>query len=489
VKSCLLLLLLFSAFLQAQIQVLPDIEVSGDSQIKIFLYKKALPYSMPGIARDSIMSFVPSSLPELASQNYQPTPGFRQYLNLQGDPSPGLAAYYRYYPVSGPLSDAKAMLSMRFPKKNMHSHHLHLGLDFAKKEEAALVLGARHFDTEMQGLDSKYTLVDLATYQDKLDFMDLNIRQMSNELRGYAIKQNRGNATFKTKGLGFTHQSLLDFDDFTWGNRLYLYAPKIVLHSFIELQQDQIDKFGIHVIQDGYRLFTVPGFRWHHIIDNDQEFSIENQPETLRNDFCELLETYRWLSFDASRRNTTIPLNLKIALENAHATDKGLFLQRFIIANSTKYKLNAPVLKDSPNPEVPELQYFDVFSNESGVFANFKRGRVVLNQAILLCLSYMPEESWLRQPYSALFKVESTLVYQSLPFEASLALNQHYFTLDHHRKSLPELIDLSLNAAYDLGTHSQVYLKAENLLNFPKWQFKSLLRQDTSLYTGFVHRF
>lgn len=489
-RGILILLMLLWAALNAQIQILPDIEVSGESQIKIFLYKKALPYSRESIARDSIMSFVPSSLPlpDLPQKDL-PKPSWQHYLNLQGDTSWGLMADYKYYPDSDWLSDAKAMLSAEYPGRKMHSHHLSMGLDFAVEEGEAMGFGLMHFDTGMKGLNSRYTLASLAAYHDELAISDLEIRQMSNEIRIHKLEQEEGNVTFKNNGLGFTHQSLLDLANFTWGNRFYLYTKKPVLHSFVELQQDKIDKFSIHVIHDGYRFLPVPGFHFRYTTDYDQQLSIVNQPETQRGDYNELLEEYRWVSFDATRRNTTIPLNLKIALEDTHVMDKGNFLHRYLLANTTKYKVNASVLRDSPNPAVPQLQYTDVFSNESGVFASFGQGSVVFDQAIVLGLNYMPEENWVREPYAPLLRVESTLVYQRLPFEAALGFNQHYFAQDHYQNPLPELIDISVNAAYDLNSHSQVYLKIENLLNSPKWQFKSLPRQSTSLHAGFVHRF
>lgn len=489
-RRCLLVLMLLGAALHAQIQVLPDIEVSGESQIKIFLYKKALPYSRESIASDSITAFVPSSLPLLETAQKDLTPkSFRHYLHLQGDTRWGLDAYYKYHPSLRPVSNANAILSMRFPQKNMHSHHGGLGLDFALKETGTLGLNLKHFDTEMKYLNSQYTMASLASYNDKLDLMSLNIRQLSNEIRGYQIEQDNSGAAFKGSGLGFTHQSLLDFEGFTWGNRLYLYSKEPVLHSFIDVQQDTVDRFGIHVIYDGYSIYPVPGFHWRYSTSYDQQLSIVNSPETKGNDYYELLEEYRWLSFESSRRNTTIPLNLKIALEDTFPWDNSFYLHRYLLANKTKYKVNAPILRDSPNPDVPELYYSDVFSNESGVYLSFGEGKVVFDQAIVLSLSYMPNEDWASEPYSPLLRVESTLVYQSHPFEVGLGLNQHYFALDHHQKSLPELIDLSINAAYNLSLHSQVYLKAENLLNFPKWQFRSLPRQDTSLYVGFVQRF
>lgn len=489
-KRCLLLLMLLWTALQAQIQVLPDIDVSGDSQIKIFLYKKALPYSRESITSDSISAFVPSSLPFLEPPQSDPIPkSFRHFLHLQGDTRLGLDAYYKYHPSLKTVSAANAMASMRLAKKNMHSYHGGLGLGFALGERGALDFGVKHFDTEMQDLDSEYTMASLASYHDKLGPMGLNIRQMSNEIRGYQIEQDDSGVAFKSNGLGFTHQSLLDLAGFTWGNRLYLYSEKPVLHSFIEVHHDKMDKFSIHVIHDGYSFYPVPGFHWHYNTNFDQQLSILNSPETKGNDHYELLEEYRWLSFDALRRNTTIPLNLKIALEDTHSSHKSFSLHRFLLANTTKYKVNAPVLRDSPNPEVPELYYSDVFSNESGIYLSFGEGKLVFDQAIVLSLGYMTNEDWLRQPYNPLLKVESTLIYRNLPFEAGLGINQHYFALDHYQKPLPELIDISINAAYDLSLHTQVYLRAENLLNSPKWQFKSLPRQDTSLYAGFVQRF
>jgi hypothetical protein len=490
VKRCLVLVILLWTALSAQIQVLPDIDVSGESQIKIFLYKKALPYSRESLTADSIRAFFPLSLPELpVAQLVSPKPMLRHYLNLEADTRLALEGTYRYYPQNDWLSRAGIRLSMLKPEADVHSCHYDLQGDYDLEAGEELGLNLLYYDTQGLGLNSKYTLGSLSSYHDELNIKGLHIRQMSNALRISGLDQKNSALSYRNDGLGFFHQSLLDFSNLDWGNRWYLYSERPAIHSFIEFEQDEIDKFSIHVLYDGYSFFPVPGFHWRLITDFDQQLSIVNQPETKSNDFYELLEHYRWLSFDQARRNTTMPLNLRIQLEDTHSQRRLLSLPNIRISNVTQYRVNDAVLRDSPNPRAPELYFSDVFANESRISARFGQGSLVFDQALTLSLAFMANENWVKKPYDPLFKVESSLRLERYPYHAALSFYQHYLARDHYQNPLPELLDLSISAAYELSFSSQVYLKCDNLLNSPKWQFKSLPRQDTSFYAGIIHRF
>ncbi|MCD8479246.1 MAG: hypothetical protein LRZ88_02795 [Candidatus Cloacimonetes bacterium] len=83
-RFSLLLLLCVASGLFAQIQVLPDLEVTGESNVRIFLYKKALPYSYDSTLADSLAYFLPMSLPRAEqSEVLLLVPPLRHYLHLE----------------------------------------------------------------------------------------------------------------------------------------------------------------------------------------------------------------------------------------------------------------------------------------------------------------------------------------------------------------------------------------------------------------------
>jgi hypothetical protein len=86
------------SILQAQIQVLPDMEVTGESQVKIFLYKKALPYSPQSTMNDSLQAFLPLSYPvEPIIHVGTETKEIKNFIQIQGGSAGDAYAIYRHH--------------------------------------------------------------------------------------------------------------------------------------------------------------------------------------------------------------------------------------------------------------------------------------------------------------------------------------------------------------------------------------------------------
>ncbi|MDI3503495.1 MAG: hypothetical protein PWP64_431 [Candidatus Cloacimonadota bacterium] len=489
-KGLLLPLILCWTCLNAQIQVLPDIDVLGESQIKLFLYKEALPYSQESVATDSIPAFFPMALPELKVPSQDSALLLkRNYLHLEANTRFGLDGIYRYYPSADWLAHAGMGLSLQRYEDDKSSDHYHLLADFELEEGEELGIDLFHFRSQAKDMESEYTLGSLTSYLDYLSIFGLALRDMSNSMQISGLEQHNGAFSYQNNGLAFTHHSLLELKEMNWGNRLYLYAGHPALHSFIEYHEEDIEKFGMHIFYDSDIFLAAPGFYWRKILDFDKQFSIANQPETRTNDFYELLEEYRWLSFDAAQRNTTIPLNLTLGLDKSFVEQSGICLAAYQLSNNTQYQINAPLLRDGINPQVPELYYSDVFQNQSRFLASFKRACFYFDQSLELAVAFLSEEHWVRKPYQALISLGSSLRYERYPFQAELSFEQNYFARDHYQKPLAEFLDLGFKAGYELNLNSQVYLKCANLLDSPNHQFKSLPQQDISFYAGIKHRF
>jgi hypothetical protein len=486
--------LLFAIFLtatalSAQIQILPDIDVTAESQIKIFLYKKALPYSGDSLAADSISAFFPSSLPPLIEASMPAQRSRAHYLNLEGDTRLALEGTYRYYPTAPLLSSIGARVSWLAPTGNTISRHHHLHLDMAPDLDEHLGANLFYYNSEKDGLDSKYSAANLASYHDDLSIWGLRMTELSSSIRMSSISQNNLAFEHKTNQLMIRHSQNMHLKHFTLGTALDIYADKLNLHSSISTEDLSFEKTGVDLLYNGKSFVAAPSFIWRYVPDFDEELSLANLPKSSINDHPELLERYRWLYFDQSIRNTMIPLNLRLRYEDGfdkRGSERGYGLR---LQNTSQYRISDAHLTDSANPDIPQLYFTDVFSNQSLAIARFGTNPVTFEQSFCLDLSYMAQESWVREPYRPLLTIGSQVKLERFPYLVSLVLDQRYFSRDHHQSALPEVIDLRFEAAYDIDLHSQLYLSAKNLLGNEIYDFRSLPKQSTELYAGLRLRF
>jgi hypothetical protein len=490
--TTILLLLLLSS-LAAQIQVLPDIEVSGESQVKIFLYKKALPYSTQALAGDSLRAFLPQSLPEpIPAEILLLKLPLRHYLHAEASSRMRLEADYRYLSPHPNITSLGLGMSLYAPKGNLLSNHYRGFSNFLAPSEEDIALNLRYYNSDGSGLNSEFGAADLQVYKEQYRFDRFNLNRVSTGFGVYGIKQSNAGLGLDRWGLKFSHQSVFDLPDYDWGNRIYLHKGYAAWHSYLDLELMMFDKASMNVIYDGEHFLPVPGFVWRYITDFDQQFSISNDPQTWPNDYAPALEKYRWafLKYAPSiAPNTTIPLNLSFRLEDYQSTSSQSFLRKFAVENRSQYRLNEALPTISNNPDIPGLYFDDVFSNESMITASFGQGSVTFDQSFALDLAYLSSQDWRRVPYNALLKAESAIRYAAYPYVADVALNQHYFTLDHLQQDLPEVFDLSLGAAYEFGAFDQVYIRLENLLNAYNRPFKTLPNRGFSITVGIHHRF
>ncbi|NLN34944.1 MAG: hypothetical protein GX157_02925 [Candidatus Cloacimonetes bacterium] len=489
-KLILFLLLCVAAILSAQIQVLPDIEVSGESRVKIFLYKKALPYSKDSLLRDSLRVYLPESLPVGSSVSVpgaDPVP--HQYIFAEANSRLKLDAEYKYSPDHESISSLALAMSLYAPKGNFISNHFRGSGNFHMISDEDVALDLIFFNTEGKNMNSEYSAAELYTFKDRFSFKHFDLKQVSHAIAIDLLDQRNKALEREHSSVNFTHRSILDFKDFDWGNRIHFHAGRSSWHSFAEFDVPAFDKASMHLMYDGHHFIPAPGFNWRYITDYDQQFSIVNAPAVQINPYANSLRDYRWVYLPAKPKHTLIPLNFCIRLEDFLPVSKESFLRGFAIANDSQYRINDVFMTDSNNPFIPKTYYDDVFTNTSTIQASFGHGRVSFDQDLALSLAYLANQDWHRKPYNPILQTTSSFCYNTYPYTFKASLDQQYFMVDHMNQDMKEVFDLSFEGAYELERFSKVYLRCANVLNSNIRQFNSLPRQGVSIQAGIYHRF
>lgn len=489
-RCSLFLLMCLASGLFAQIQVLPDLEVTGESNVRIFLYKKALPYSYDSTLADSLAYFLPMSLPAAEkSEVLLHVPTLRHYLHLEAGSRFDADAHYRYHPAHQSINALGIRGSFKAPKSKLLSRHTSLLADLSRQEDFSLRTQAHYFINEATASRSEYLMGQMLLSTDGIRVSGMEIPEMTNEIRLHQLKQNNLNIEYSSDGLAWYHNSKLDLGRFALTNAIHLYSPRAVIHSGISLPSGFFDSSSVHVIYDGYHLMPSLGFSYHTVPGFDQMFTIANEPISIPNDYHEMLERYRWVDQQQSRRNTSLPLNLSLRYELVNPEGQSFQFSGLELINRSRYYKYRPLLRDGIANDVPELYFGDVFENSSMVSAQFTEASFSLKQTIEVSLAYLPNQSWIRQAYNPLLNVATTAVLDKAPFHASLSLEQRFSSRDEQLRNMPEILDLKLRLAYDIGHYSEAYLVADNILNSPIREHRALPKKGSAVFVGLVHRF
>jgi len=285
------------------------------------------------------------------------------------------------------------------------------------------------------------------------------------------------------------HESTVKLADLLLGNSVYLYGPKPVIGSQLELNGDYIDRYSIGAIYDG--MYLMPALSFNHTIDTgyDSALKISNRAHTALQDYQELLHQYTWILMDERLRNTTVPLEfcLEYAMINPDVQD--VHPVSVSVKNTTSFSKNKALLAESDMPDVVEFVYDDVFENRSSLAAVFGSSPFKVIQNMAVSLAYETRHDWRSLAYNRMLQLESTAKYERSPYHGQISFVQQYFAKDQAQRDLPELLDLNLEFGADIGSNGQLYIGLDNLLNSNKRVHRALPKQRRHLYLGLLHRF
>lgn len=498
-KRLILLLIICSVhLLAAQIQVLPDLEIEGESNVKIFLYKKALPYSFASTLADGLATFLPMQLPSAPQSGVSiSTPPLRHYLHLEGSSRFEADAHYRYHPEYQFIDALGLSASYQAPKSHLLSRHATLRGDWSLPHELNLRTQLLLYKEEARAMQSEYLGGQMILQARDLHIAGLSFSQFNNELRLHQLEQQNLGLDYQSKGLGWYHHSTLKIKDLHWGNAIHLNSGKAAVHSQLTLPIELFDTSSIHLIYDGYHLMPSFGFHYEQVSGYGQLFTVSNAPQSMPNHYAEALDQYRWVAFGKFRQTNGIPLNLQFKYELLQPWEAEFQFTGMEFSNRSRYYSYLPMLQDGLCRDLPHnlyrdaplLYYADVFENSTVMEAHFGEAPFSLKQGLEFTLAYLPKRDWRPQTYKPLLSVSTCASFDQAPYHAALGLDQHYFSEDERQKALPELFDLSLQAAYDIAAHSKLYVRVQNLLNSPIRAHSALPKAGASVYLGMSHRF
>ncbi|MDD4666444.1 MAG: hypothetical protein PHR59_00515 [Candidatus Cloacimonetes bacterium] len=488
ILSVILMLMCYP--LIAQIQVLPDLEVSGESQVKIFLYKKALPYSFESTRADSLFHYLPETMPLVVAPSLQSDqPNKRHSLQLEAGSRFWADASYRYYPQHPQINAFGIGASFKAPKSDFLFRHINVDADLQLPGTWTLGSSIHHSVNESFIQNNQYTDGEFLLNSTDIDLSILKLGDMSNKFVLYNFEQDRKDRTRRNHGLSWTHHSQMEIKDFQMQNALYFYDNNQAAHLSINLANGSFDKSSLHLIYDGFNLMPSLGFQYTLEAGYDKIFSVSNKPLSMENGFLDLILDNHWINIEQTLRNTSLPLNLMLRYQSINPFEADFDLACLSIQNQSRFYKYMPMLRDDIALDIPTLRFGDVFENTSTLQASFGEAPFCLTQSIIMSLAYLSNQNWRPQAYNSLLSFATQASYQHSPYQLSISLDQGYFSRDEHRNKLDDVIDLSLKASYDLGKLSEVYLGAQNLLSSDIRSHNKLPRDSAALYLGMIHRF
>lgn len=489
-----LLFLCLQFQLAGQTQTLPDISVSGESEIKPHLQKRILPFSAALEKPDSLSGFLPQSL-DLPLPDNRPIPkNLHGFLLAEGNSDLGFDTYLSYYPHLARLRRISHQFNYQVPQFNSITDTRYLKHSFtagmAISDSVPLVIKADYFDSHRVQYAAKVMEFSLDNHiprfhLGKLHFRELTLQaaysdmhqQLLHSEAEYADLNIRLSATGKYRGLDIKSKYQNSF-----GVGGAYIAPALNWEPW------GIKELRAAFIADSGQLLPSLEFHSRTALSEGLSLIITSDPSLGTQSRFDQLNRHPWLQLNRHPQITKTPLDLTATLELLQAGNNVLSSSRFLISNRLAYSLDARLLKSSSVFGVAATENADLLQNSTGLSYLYRNRNLVWRQAANVDLAYLSDRDYERAPYISLFTIDSQLgyTYQRWHFEAEFI--QHYNSHNHLGKSLPEALILNLCAEFHIK-RTILYLALNNLLDKQQYQFSEYPASGVNLYFGFKQRF
>lgn len=482
--------LLFCLVLTAQTQTLPDILVPGESEVKPYLQKRHLSFRTMDEQADSLMGYIPQTLnlplPNKGAKS-KPRSGF---LRLGGNSEPGINSYVVLYPRSDFIRRISHQLQYQHLQDGKSYLDTGLNLGYALSDSLPLVTRIAYADHRRRHYQLKVWDLGLDAFLPKLNlgswsWTDLAMQTTYHDLQQQLLHIGDEQSDFGVALSSVTHYKWLNLktkfqssDDQVGG---YL-APSLPWEPL------GIKELRIGLLAKAETCLPTVEFRYRTTITDGLSLNIANKPSIGAESYYELLNKYPWLSFDDSAELSITPLDLSISLEMLKAAEETKTSTRFLLLDDLSYQVDVPYLLSGSVPGVAQLAYTDLLHHYSGITMLHHRGSLLLKQTAGVNLDYLPDYSYIRAAYLPRYEFDTQLRYSYRRWNFDAGFAQHYNIRDHHGKSLPEALNLSIGCDYSYRNGS-LYLLLDNLLEKAPRVFSEYPRPACLLYLGIKQRF
>ncbi|MDD4310674.1 MAG: hypothetical protein PHO32_09860 [Candidatus Cloacimonetes bacterium] len=478
-------------FLFSQTQSLPDINISGESEVKAFLYKRALLFSPLNAVGDSLPAFIPKG--PMNMQDFTPRKTMKQrgYIQLEANSSFGVNSYISYYPRDFALHSITNSNEMRSPNSDLLyiNGNLYMGMDVTK--DIPLSFMADYAKASADSFSAAILHTSLAHHKAKTTMGVTEFRQLS-----FMAEYNHINQVNKKKQpylRDYFNSQISGFIDSGWLDlkTKFLFQTGelgVQIAPLINSETLGINHLRPNLLIDSDFFIPTLGFLIRHPLTSGGVLYVINDPNIEKNSFLELKEKTPWVEFTDKHKLKLIPLNFKTGLEFIHPRSDDFTLSRLNIQNTVHYSLHGPQLVSGSNYGIAALHYTDLASNVCSVDALFRAGDLSLHQGAKLQLAYLPKYSYTRAAYLPAISFDTRILHSYKNFLFNLDIVQSYFTKDHLGNNLPEAVISNIGAEYREGS-SSLYIQLGNILNNKLYVFSEQPVNKRNLYLGMKHRF
>lgn len=497
----LIICLTFAIALCADVQDLPDVEISGPSLLRSLLEKRGLAGS------DLLISDVVDSLhPLFPPFPQQELPRYtwrmkKHTLHLNFNSLENLHATFLADLLFATPVAFKAGVNLSSPDDNWTHLSIRAGFHYQALNSDFTVL-IKHLESEIS--DPAYDL-----RKQSLSAIDLNYNFMLNNLLKHPISvrlnsqiQNRiadfSTSANDTDKLNFLHQlgfytplsSVLTFGGAGW----YVYQNPVLSFSLALRESDQTEKWdflrsvSLYISNDR----ILPGIHFSQRFNLDSENSFQLYQESA----LTVHENYALQSHQPWQRQledpivSFQPLNAQLIYTNSNVS---LFTHPvfFTLSTGVQYIFDEPVYLAAVEEtgELPLLTPETVFKNIYRFGVTYNSGIVKLSQFVELNKGWLKEHSDKEIPYLPFMTLASLVELNPEPFRLGATLNQYYSALDEQGNDVSEALELDVEASYRLSRSFSLYLKGRNLLNQGRILYRTLPAEPVAVYGGLILSF
>jgi hypothetical protein len=183
------------------------------------------------------------------------------------------------------------------------------------------------------------------------------------------------------------------------------------------------------------------------------------------------------------------PVNAHIKLSNNALSfnNKPIMLS---LDAGVSYFIDKPVYYPSVLYTVlPEAFKERVLLNSILLKVQYGKGKSLLTQSLEVSKGWIKSKADIELPYEPLVKLETDYQYMNGDFKLNAWLSQQYFTKDENCEQLRESIDLGTKLDYKVLRNLVIYAKAENLPDKGKIVFRTIPTDPLTVVMGFLWSF
>ncbi|PKN78380.1 MAG: hypothetical protein CVU48_08480 [Candidatus Cloacimonetes bacterium HGW-Cloacimonetes-1] len=489
-----ILMLIMSFQLLAEPVLLPDLEITGNSSIRSFLYKKHVLPDSTFIINDSLSTFIPN-----VGWITEAEPKVQELVR-NGVVSASVNSSNQIYLDAslyntGSLTELiKYNMQFEYPELDQVFFDNHLYIELPNNSVITDRFSTTYHVSKLDAHRLQYYALDFYLRTSEFPFKSFSYANLQTTLGLSYFSQNNIIDQKNSFAPRFKHKGRITNDAFEIDNTLLftdmnpgLYAD---IYAFELFKYPILDITHWGMMMDSQRILPTIRFNYEYIPDYNKSLQISNTPTLVINDKEDLARKYRWYAFVSNPRYIKKPLNLEI--EYSVLTAKPLLglWDRFVVFaySSMAYDIALPLT--SYNNTVPLIGFNDQFSNSVGLNAGYiQLGGMKISQEIRTNLSYVTNRDMIRAPYTPLFQFDTELTgkYHSISYKANLT--QEYDILDHNQKHINEVVDISFAAQYNIAKSTTIQASLRNLLNTKNYVFKGLPAEGIRLEFGINHIF